>query len=119
MHNTRRSGKEKLSYVPELTKFKKLNRIQSKEKTKKKARTIEPIKMVDERNDNRANEARADNRILLDTSMPGLGGTQRSIARPSINSNNFEIKPSLIQMIQQMVRHCWRERMLRVKEGPK
>ena len=35
--------------------------------------------------------------------MPGLGGTQRSIARLSINSNNFEIKPSLLQMIQNTV----------------
>ena len=50
-------------------------------------------------NNNRVVDAQADNKVLLDTSMPGLGGTQRSIARPSINSNNFEIRPSLIQMI--------------------
>ena len=54
-------------------------------------------------NNNRVVNAQADNRILLDTSIPELGGTQHSIARPSINSNNFEIKPSLIQMIQNMV----------------
>ena len=54
-------------------------------------------------NNNRVVNAQADNRVLLDTSMPGLGGTQCSIARPSINSNNFEIKPSLIQIIQNTV----------------
>ena len=54
-------------------------------------------------NNNRGVDAQVDNRVLLDTSMPGLGGTQRSITRPSINSNNFEIKPSLIQMIQNTV----------------
>ena len=58
--------------------------------------------MADDGNNNRIVDASVDNRVLLDTSMPGLGGTQRSIARPSINSNNFEIKPSLIQMIQNM-----------------
>ena len=35
--------------------------------------------------------------------MPGLGGTKRSITWPSINSNNFEFKPSLIQIIQNIV----------------
>ena len=99
MHNTRRSGKEKLTYVPELTKFEKTNRKQTKGKSRDKAHIIEPIKMADDITNNRAPNAQADNRVLLDTSMPGLGGTQRSITRPSINSNNFEIKPSLIQMI--------------------
>ena len=105
MHNTRRSGKEKLTYVPELTKLEKLNRKHTKGKSKDKAQIIEPIKMVDnvDNNNNRVVNAQADNKVLLDTSMPGLGGTQRSITRPSINSNNFEIKPSLIQMIQNMV----------------
>ena len=42
------------------------------------------------------NDAQANNRILLDTFMPRLGGTQRSIARPNINANNFEIKPTLL-----------------------
>ena len=103
MHNTRRSGKEKLSYVPELTKFEKSNRKQTKGKSKDKAQTIEPIKMADDMDNNRVSNDQADNRVLLDTSMPGLGGTQRSITRPSINSNNFKIKPSLIQMIQNTV----------------
>ena len=56
--------------------------------------------MVDDGNNNNNNnrvvDAQADNRVLLYTSIPGLGGIQRSIARPSINSNNYKIKPSLI-----------------------
>ena len=103
MHNSRRSGKEKLTYVPELTKLEKSNRKQTKGKSKEKAQAVEPIKMANNENNNNNNNrvvnAQADNRVLLDTSMLGLGGTQRSITRPSINSNNFEIKPSLIQMI--------------------
>ena len=102
MHNTRRSGNEKLTYVPELTKLEKSNRKQTRGKSKDKAQIIDPIKMADNdenNNNNRVVNAQADNRVLLDTSMPGLGGTQCSITRPSINSNNFEIKPPLIQMI--------------------
>ena len=60
---------------------------------------FEPIKMAEDRKDNRVIDAYSDNIILLDTSIPSLGGTQRSISRPSINSNNFNIKPSLIHMI--------------------
>ena len=92
--------------MPELTKLEKLNKKQTKGKSKEKAQIVEPIKMADDENNNNNNRvvnAQADNRVLLDTSMPGLGGTQCSIARPSINSNNFEIKPSLIQIIQNTV----------------
>ena len=59
--------------------------------------------MVDDGNNNRVVDAHTDNKVLLDTSIQGLGGTQLSITRPSINSNKFKIKPSLIQMIQNMV----------------
>ena len=45
----------------------------------------------------------ADTRVLLDTSMPGLGGARQSITRPNIEANNFEIKPALLQMIQSSV----------------
>ena len=102
MHNTRWLGKEKLTYVQELTKLEKSNRKQTKGKSKEKAQTVEPIKMADDENNNNNNRlvnSQVDNRVLLDTSIPGLCGTQRSIASPSINYNNFEIKPSLIQMI--------------------
>ena len=32
--------------------------------------------------------------------MPSLDGTRKSIARPTINANNFKIEPALLQMIQ-------------------
>ncbi|XP_027181793.1 uncharacterized protein LOC113780176 [Coffea eugenioides] len=40
-------------------------------------------------------------RTLRDFALPGTQGSQTSIARPMVNANNFEIKPSLIQMVQQ------------------
>ena len=48
-------------------------------------------------------EQRANERTLLEFSMPGLEGTQQSITRPTINANNFEIKPALLQIIQSSV----------------
>ena len=42
------------------------------------------------------------NRALRDFPLPGTGtGLQTSIARPTTNVNNFEIKPTLIQIVQQ------------------
>ena len=35
--------------------------------------------------------------------MPGLGGARQSIKRPNNEANNFEIKPTLLQMIQSSV----------------
>ncbi|XP_027169924.1 uncharacterized protein LOC113769792 [Coffea eugenioides] len=40
-------------------------------------------------------------RILRDFTLPRTQGSQTSIVRPTVNANNFEIKPSLIQMVQQ------------------
>ncbi|XP_071917054.1 uncharacterized protein [Coffea arabica] len=40
-------------------------------------------------------------RILRDFALPGTQDSQTSIVRPTVNANNFEIKPSLIQMVQQ------------------
>ena len=60
MHNTRRSGKEKLTYVPELTKLEKSNRKQIKGKSKEKVRTVGPIKMADDGNNNNNNNRLVD-----------------------------------------------------------
>ncbi|XP_017981021.1 PREDICTED: uncharacterized protein LOC108663040 [Theobroma cacao] len=43
------------------------------------------------------------NRALQDYAIPLLQGLHRSIRRPSINANKFEIKPAYIQMIQSSV----------------
>ena len=43
---------------------------------------------------------RADEWTLLEFAMLGLKGTQQSITRPTINANNFEIKPAMLYMNQ-------------------
>ncbi|XP_021279860.1 uncharacterized protein LOC110413413 [Herrania umbratica] len=43
------------------------------------------------------------NRALRDYAVPLVQGLHQSIRRPSINANNFEIKPAYIQMIQSSV----------------
>ena len=40
-------------------------------------------------------------RLLRDYTLPNESEAQTSITRPAINANNFEIKPSFIQMDQQ------------------
>ena len=40
-------------------------------------------------------------RPLRDYALPNASGAQTSIARPTINANNFEIEPWFIQMVQQ------------------
>ena len=44
-----------------------------------------------------------DNRTMREYAVPTLDGCAPSIRRPVIQANNFEIKPSIIQMIQQSV----------------
>ena len=41
-------------------------------------------------------------RILRDFAIPTVNGANRSITRPAITANNFELKPALIQMVQQI-----------------
>ena len=43
----------------------------------------------------------ANRRALQDFALPGGDGLQTSIVRPTENANNFKIKPSLTQMVQQ------------------
>ncbi|KAL9448338.1 hypothetical protein AB3S75_015755 [Citrus x aurantiifolia] len=40
-----------------------------------------------------------DARSLRDYVVPTVNGARSSIARPTIQANNFEIKPAIIQMI--------------------
>ena len=41
-----------------------------------------------------------ENRAMKEYSMPRLQDIQTSIARPNVEANNFELKPSLIGMVQ-------------------
>ena len=43
----------------------------------------------------------ARNRALQEYMMPNPGDNLGSIVRPNVDANNFEIKPSIIQMISQ------------------
>ena len=42
-------------------------------------------------------------KVLRDYAMPSVNGATSSIRRPTIQANNFEIKPAIIQMIQQTI----------------
>ncbi|MED6178979.1 hypothetical protein PIB30_112612, partial [Stylosanthes scabra] len=44
------------------------------------------------------NEAR---RTLEDYTIPSTASCGSSIVRPTVEANNFELKPSLIQLVQQ------------------
>ena len=84
MHNTRRTGTDPLIFIPKLTRFERENQRHSLEASNT---------MVEQREE----------RTLLDFAMLGLDGTRQSIIRPTINANNFKIKPALLQMIQSSV----------------
>ena len=84
MHNTRRTRIKPLTFILKLW-FEKENRKRSQ---------VESNTMA---------EQRADEQTLLEFSMPGLEGTQQGITWPTINANNFEIKPALLQIIQSSV----------------
>ncbi|XP_038973879.1 uncharacterized protein LOC120105457 [Phoenix dactylifera] len=47
------------------------------------------------------NQDNQNKRLLSDYAVPNVNGAQPSIVRPTVNANNFEIKPGLIQMVQQ------------------
>ena len=82
-----RKAKELLPYNPEIEKTcKALN----KQTRQRKA----ALKMA-ENNQNPA-------RMLGDFAMPTTDGARTSIARPVVNANNFELKPALIHMVQQI-----------------
>ncbi|KAD7478085.1 hypothetical protein E3N88_01221 [Mikania micrantha] len=44
-----------------------------------------------------------DDRMISDFAKPSLGGLEPSITRPTVEANNFEIKSSIIQMVQNTV----------------
>ena len=56
-----------------------------------------------EANTSLSNMADQEQKALRDYAMPSVNGATSSIRRPAIQANKFEIKPAIIQMIQQTV----------------
>ena len=56
-----------------------------------------------EANTSLSNMADQEQKVLRDYAMPSVNGATSSIRRPAIQANNFEIKPAIIQMIQQTI----------------
>ena len=86
--NTRSQGINLEKINPEIKKSCKKNRKEKREKDKQK--------MAD---DQAAQPAR--NHTLQEYTMPNPGDTHNSIVRPTVDANNFEIKPTIIQMVSQ------------------
>ena len=69
---------------------------------KKETRSARQITTMAENHNNNQNQNQNQNqRLLRDYAIPDPVEAQASILRPTVNANNFEIKPGLIQMVQQ------------------
>ena len=68
-------------------------------------RTLRQLKKEQkkEANTSLSNMADQKQKALRDYAMPSVNGATSSIRRPAIQANNFEIKPAIIQMIQQTI----------------
>ena len=68
-------------------------------------RTLRQLKKEQkkEANTSLSNMADQEQKALRDYAMPSVNGATSSIRRPAIQANNFEIKPAIIQMIQQTI----------------
>ena len=86
--NTRSQGINLEKINPEIEKSCKKNRKEKCGKDKQKMA------------ENQA-EQPARNRVLQEYTMPNPGDTHNSIVRPTVDANNFEIKPAIIQMVLQ------------------
>ena len=84
--NTRSKGTNLEEINPEMKKSCKKNRKEKCEKDKK---------IMAE--DQGAQQVR--NRALQEYTMPNSGDNLSSIVRPTVDANNFEIKPAIIQMV--------------------
>ena len=64
--------------------------------------TLRALRMEQrQRRENQLNRmAQPERRTLGDFSMPDISGSFGGIVAPAIANNNFEIKPSIIQMVQ-------------------
>lgn len=60
-------------------------------------------KNIEALNFNIANQDNEENKVLKDYAMPSIHGVMTSIRRPLIQAAHFEIKPTIIQMIQNTI----------------
>ena len=58
------------------------------------------------------NMAQPERRTLGDFAMPDISGSFDGIVAPAIANNNFEIKPSIIQMVQIISLEVYKEKIL-------
>ena len=92
-----RSSRSLLPFDPEIERtFRRRQRSASRESVEV---LIEEL-FVELPLEERMAEQEVNRRALRDFALPSAQGSQTSITRPTVNANNFEIKPSLIQMVQ-------------------
>ena len=85
-----------------MPRFKLLEQILFDPKIERTLRQLKKEKKK-EANTSLSNMADQEQKALRDYAMPSVNGATSSIRRPAIQANNFEIKPAIIQMIQQTV----------------
>ena len=63
-------------------------------------RTLRRLRREQRQREEQQGEMAENQMILTDYAMPNIDGARTSIVRTTVNPNNFEIKPGLIQMVQ-------------------
>ncbi|MED6165902.1 hypothetical protein PIB30_103983, partial [Stylosanthes scabra] len=90
--------KQTLNFDPEIEKT--LRKLRKQSKLQKQTHKISSEEVFEEVRDNMAAEGNRQ-RTLADFTTPTTASCGSSIVRPTVEANNFELKPSLIQLIQQ------------------
>ena len=108
---TRTSDPEPIKPLPEPERTLRLlsKRLQEETSTSEVGEDLEVIpedqeEMAANNNNNNNNLVEDEaNRTMYSYARPSLDGTQTCITRPNVAANNFEIKPNVIQMVQNLV----------------
>ncbi|MED6152112.1 hypothetical protein PIB30_088862, partial [Stylosanthes scabra] len=97
--------KQTLSFDPEiektLCKLRKQAKLQEHSHKIPFEEAFEEEEFEDRTGDNMAANENNRGRKLADFSIPSAASCGSSVVRPAIDVNNFELKPSLIQLVQQ------------------